>query len=185
MAIPHILGLTHKPNYLSQEHHDHLCPTIDHNPWLTDLRRRVQHYGWRYDYVSRQIRPDQFLGPLPSWLQRIAEHLHHDGYFTSVPDQVIINEYMPGQGIARHIDCEPCFGPVIATISLCSAINFDLYLQDQHETIRLEPCSLLILQDAARHQWQHGITPRKADTLDGQSIPRQRRLSLTFRTILR
>lgn len=54
-------------------------------------------------------------------LQGLAERLVADGRFAAVPDQVIANEYLPGQGISAHVDCEPCFGEVIASLSLLSA----------------------------------------------------------------
>ena len=36
----------------------------------------------------------------------------------------VVVEYEPGQGIAPHIDRD-CFGPVVATVSLGSAVNMD------------------------------------------------------------
>jgi alkylated DNA repair dioxygenase AlkB len=45
----------------------------------------------------------------------------------------------------------------------------------------LEPRSLLVLSDAARYDWEHGIAPRKKDVWHGMSVPRRRRLSVTLR----
>jgi hypothetical protein len=45
----------------------------------------------------------------------------------------------------------------------------------------LEPRSVLVLSDAARYDWEHGIAPRKTDEWHGQRLARQRRLSVTFR----
>jgi len=53
-------------------------------------------------------------------VNKIATQLNKDGLCELVPDQVIINEYQPGQGISPHIDCERCFGPRIFIISLGS-----------------------------------------------------------------
>jgi alkylated DNA repair dioxygenase AlkB len=49
----------------------------------------------------------------------------------------------------------------------------------------LEELSLLLLADAARYHWQHGIAPRKTDTINGIKRARRRRVSVTFRTVLR
>lgn len=62
-----IPGLRLIQNVLTPEQHDHLVTVIDQQPWLTDIRRRVQHYGYRYDYKSRSVDTSQFLGPLPGW----------------------------------------------------------------------------------------------------------------------
>lgn len=54
----------------------------------------------------------------PDWLLNYYHRLYDDGYFPKIPDQVIINEYQPGQSIAPHIDSVPCFGETIASLSL-------------------------------------------------------------------
>jgi alkylated DNA repair dioxygenase AlkB len=103
-----------------------------------------------------------------------------------VPDQVIVNEYLPGQGIARHVDCVPCFGPVVLSLSLGSACVMDLHAPETLERISLPlpRRSLLVLAGPARSAWSHSITARKADVIDGVRTPRARRVSLTFRTVL-
>lgn len=83
---------------------------IDAAPWRTDLKRRVQHCGYRYDYKARQARREDYLGPLPELFQQLAERLTAEGHFQTVPDQVIVNEYQPGQGISAHIDGQPALG---------------------------------------------------------------------------
>ena len=50
---------------------------------------------------------------------------------------------------------------------------------------RLEPRSLLILKGEARFAWRHGIPGRKSDPAEGGNAPRGRRLSLTFRNVIR
>jgi hypothetical protein len=49
------------------------------------------------------------------------------------------------------------------------------------ERLLLEPRSLLVLADAARYDWEHGIAPRKRDVWHGLRVDRRRRLSVTFR----
>lgn len=108
-------------DYVDEPQEAALLASIDNASWLGDLKRRVQHYGFRYDYKARRITTDAYLGPLPEWLASMAERLWENGTFAVRPDQVIVNEYLPGQGIAPHIDCEPCFGGTIASLSLGSA----------------------------------------------------------------
>ena len=101
-------------------------------------------------------------------------------------DQVIVNEYLPGQGIASHVDCVPCFGPGIAIVSLgspCVMIFTHVQTAARH-AVTLEERSLTILSGAARYDWQHGIPARKSDVIAGVKVPRGRRLSLTFRTMI-
>lgn len=106
-AIPS--GLLYIPNYIDASAEQELVDTIDAQLWITELKRRVQHYGWRYDYKARSVTNDLRIGALPEWLQTYAVGLQQIGYFAETPDQVIVNEYQPGQGISAHIDCVPCF----------------------------------------------------------------------------
>ena len=46
--------------------------------WRDDLRRRVQHYGWLYDYKARSITSDMHVGPLPDWLAKLAKRLYEE-----------------------------------------------------------------------------------------------------------
>lgn len=185
VIAPAIPGLRYIEHYLTEAEEAELLAVVDEQPWLSDLSRRVQHYGWRYDYSSRSIDPDQYLGPLPVWAATLAERLKLDGYLAQVPDQLIVNEYQPGQGIAPHIDCIPCFGEVIVSVSLGSACLMDFTSVDTREThaLLLEPGSLLLLAQDARYRWQHGIARRKSDRIDGVTYLRSRRVSLTFRLV--
>lgn len=101
-------------------------------------------------------------------------------------DQLLVNEYLPGQGIAWHVDYQP-FDRTVVSLSLLSACVMELrHVADgRREAILLEPRSLLVLSDEARYQWQHAIARRKSDRIQGVAIPRQRRLSVTFRLLKR
>ena len=175
-----ISGLIYLPNYISEEHHSWLINQIDQETWDTSLKRRVQHYGYRYDYKARQVTADLYLGDLPPWLGRIAQQLSADGLIEIPPDQVIINEYLPGQGISPHIDCQPCFGERIFSLSLASAAVMQFQQKEKERvTIPLAPRSLVMMSGEARHEWKHSIPGRKSD--DG--VKRERRISLTFRKV--
>jgi alkylated DNA repair dioxygenase AlkB len=174
------------PAYIGATAATELLASIDALPWRDDLKRRVQHYGYRYDYKARRVTADSYLGPLPGWLAATATRLASEGIFDEVPDQVIVNEYLPGQGIAAHVDCEPCFGDIIASLSLGSACTMEFTpLNGRGATSqRLEPRSLLILKGESRFEWKHGIPARKADDVGGTWVQRERRVSLTFRNVV-
>ncbi len=44
-------------DFVSELKAERLLEAIDASDWRADLKRRVQHYGWRYDYRKRHIRP--------------------------------------------------------------------------------------------------------------------------------
>ncbi len=181
---PNIDGLRYVPNFISEEEHDALLTAIDAQTWLTDLKRRVQHYGYKYDYKARNVLPDSHLGELPLWLSALQGRLFAKGIFKQKPDQAIVNEYLPGQGISAHIDCVPCFDDVITSLSLGSDVIMRLSSGEQKHDVFLEKRSLIILSGEARYKWQHAIPARKSDIVDGIKLERQRRVSVTFRNVI-
>ncbi|MCL4879242.1 MAG: alpha-ketoglutarate-dependent dioxygenase AlkB [Anaerolineae bacterium] len=181
-----ISGLHIIPEYLTEMHEKRLLSLVDAQPWMHDLRRRVQHYGYCYDYRRRTIKKSMHLGDLPDWLLELAYRVQDDGFIREVPDQVIVNEYLPGMGIAAHVDCAPCFGGTILSFSLGSrcVMDFTHVHTGAEKSFLLEPRSLLILKDDARYDWKHGIAPRQTDFYNGEAIYRGRRISLTFRKVI-
>ncbi len=175
-------GLRHIANFLDQATHDELLRVVDTHPWKDDLKRRVQHYGYRYDYKARHVDYSMLIGALPAWAAELAERLHRDDLAPQLPDQLIVNEYEPGQGISNHIDCEPCFTETIISISLGSTcvMNFTNVATKKVIPVFLEPRSLVLLQGESRYKWQHGIPGRLKD----KQIHRKRRVSLTFRKVV-
>lgn len=185
--IPDVSGLWYYPEFLTGFQQQKTIDRIDSLPWRNDLERRVQHYGWRYDYRARTVSRDMHIGPLPDWLQKMAEQLtDKTGRFDRVPDQVIVNEYLPGQGIALHID-RKCFGPAVATVSLGDTWRMELRPAANEagkpEHVLLEVGSALVMTGSARFSWLHGIAKRKRERIGENWRPRQRRISLTFRTV--
>ena len=183
-AVP---GLKFLEDFLTPEQQDYCVKRVDTavDQWRSDLSRRVQHYGWRYDYKGRAITPDMYLGALPDWLAWLGQKLYDEtGLFDRVPEQVIVNEYLPGQGIATHID-HPGFGLTVCTISLLDDWEMDFSENWRDKTpALLQRGSCVLLTGESRSTWQHGIAPRKSEAIAQGRRNRKRRLSLTFRTVL-
>ncbi len=159
-------GLLYQPALLSPPEQQRILAAIDALPWLDDLRRRVQHYGYRYDYKARAVDPSMYVGPLPAFAVAVAEQLRKLGLVEDAPDQLIVNEYQPGQGISAHVDCEPCFKNVIVTVSLGSAYEMD-FIEVASGEVRsalLATGSALVMRDAGRYDWMHRIKGARTTT---------------------
>ncbi|AWL09613.1 uncharacterized protein HME7025_01761 [Aquirufa nivalisilvae] len=184
--ISMIQGLTYLPNFIDKLEVKYLIESINAEPWLSDIKRRVQHYGYKYDYKARSIDYSMFIGKLPSWAMIMAQRLFDEKHISELPDQLIINEYQPGQGIANHVDCEPCFGNTIISISLGSSCVMDFInlRTKQKVEVMLESGSLVVLTGEARHNWTHGIAQRKTDNFKGMKTERRLRISMTFRKVI-
>ena len=179
LGIP---GLALYRGLLTTEEQADALRYIDAAPWRDDLKRRVQHYGYKYDYKARSINREMRVGDLPPFAIDIAQRMLDRKLIGEMPDQLIVNEYRPGQGITAHVDCEPCFKNTIVTISLGSVYEMD-FIDIESGEVRSTPLDLgsaLILRDDARYRWMHRIKARKND---GQG-PRGRRVSLTYRNVI-
>ena len=165
-----------------------------------------------------------FEASLPSWLfepiipriQTIQKEVNDidNNIFTfsphGAPNHVLVNEYVPGQGIMPHKD-GPAYYPVVCTVSLGSSICLDIYDNNSDGTrkahpqwrILQEPRSLLITTDYLYADYLHGIAEittdlhlshttvanwsllRSPEKLAGGNNDRQTRTSLTFRDVIK
>ena len=189
-------GMDLLPEFVSEAEEEAIVSDVDHADWSNELQRRVQHYGWRYDYQSRQIDPSMHIGPLPPWARKVAERLVDAGYFREgPPDQVIVNEYRGNQGISAHVDSPSSFAGVVAMVSLLESWEMDFRKRGRKTnegvvTVKLEQRSAAILEGDARYRWTHEIRKRhsepgsiKPGNKRPSRIPRVRRISLTFRKV--
>lgn len=186
-AVAEICGLRYIPNYITELQHDWLLDEIDKQEWHRFAKRRAQHYGPKYDYKTGKLKRDTPVSDLPEWLKRLSDKLHKDGHTPEVPNQVLVSEYLPGQGIGGHIDKEPWFKDTIISLSLGSSCIMEFtnqYDRTKKVSAWLARRSIAVLREAARYTWLHGIPARKSDVWDGRKYARQRRVSLTFRNVI-
>ena len=105
------------------------------------------------------------------------------GRSTETFDQVTANEYLPGQGIAPHVDTPGAFGPLICSLSLGAATVMDFKRGGARAaSVPLPRRSLLVMSGPARYDFAHSVPGRRRDLVDGELRERSRRVSLTFRT---
>ncbi len=177
-------GLLLRNDFLTATEEQHLLDHIYENEWDTSLKRRVQHYGYRYDYKSKVIDPSLFE-KLPDWLENLKEKIQKHFGLDYPFNQVIINEYEPGQGIAPHIDAVASFDDIIVSISLDSTCVMEFTKDDTKVALLLDPRSMLLLSGESRYEWKHGIKAVKKDRITNDEIRvRKRRVSITFRKII-
>lgn len=204
-ASVEVPGLELVYDFVTEEEADVLLKEFDARAWDTSIRRRVQHYGHAFDYARLAL--GEAPAELPRFAQAIAERISAR---TPHPvDQLTVNEYQPGVGIASHCDAHSAFQDGIVALTLGSGIVMEFRrprpnsggkisvgrhhrlapppLEENaqavvQKNVWLPPRSLLVMTGEARYAWQHGIAWRKTDCLaDGEVIPRGRRVSLTFR----
>lgn len=192
LGIP---GLRLYNDAISIEEEEYLLSAIDEQPWSSKLKRRVQHYGYTFNYITRSVDAKKNPPKLPEFLLSLYERLFSGGieYVSGIdgslklPDQCTINEYMPGQGISSHIDTHSAFHDRIMSLSLGSACVMNFLCEERSKDkihLLLPRRSLLILSKEARYIYAHGISPRKTDVYpDDTLVDRGRRVSITLRNV--
>lgn len=173
-----IPGLTVIEEYISEEEEKKLLEFLYTQEWSNKLSRRTQHYGYEYAYT-----PPYDLGPapkIPKLLQKYGDMIS-PGYF----DQVIVNEYTPGQGIGKHTDHKRLFGDVIASISLGSGTTIIFSERDTEVELYVKPRTAIVMQDVARWRATHEIRAKKSDVVSGETVARGTRVSITYRKVSR
>lgn len=183
-AVAMIPGLVYHVNAITAEQERALLNQLDSDEcvWtpITDSAksRRIQHYGYRYDYKRRAVTEPTVAIPA-EWF----------GIFGSVDEnkewnQVIVNEYLPGQGISAHVD-SLAYGGVIRCYTLGSGatMRFTHVETGRTEELYVEPRSVYIMTGEARYQWKHEMVARKSDTVEGKKVLRGRRVSVTLRWV--
>lgn len=173
--INNIPGLTLVPNFISLDTESQLIKYIDNSTcnWESLSNsinsRRVQHYGYKYDYKTRKLNGS--VNPIPDIIKNVV-------ISEIVPQQVIVNEYFHGQKIAAHIDAT-IFGPKICIISMLSDVVMVFRNGFDKVELLLPRRSLLILEDEARYEWTHEVTMSNTYKASGS-----RRVSITYRTVV-
>ncbi len=166
--------------YIDPETERQLLAHIDAEPWENIYRRRLQHYGLGYGSGRKQT---VWVRDFPRWLLPLARRVAEDAPFDRFPENCVINEYIPPQGIGPHRDHSD-FGPTVACVSLGSDIvmNFAHPERGERIAVPVPVRSFWVITNEARWEWTHGIAPRLADVIHGERRLRARRVSVTFRT---
>jgi alkylated DNA repair dioxygenase AlkB len=106
-------GLHLFPEFVTEEEERELIEFSDQKDshgklfWKTNLHRRVQHFGYEFNYSTLLLDRTANLRSVPSPVMTLLQDkLAREGMFEEEARQVnqlTINEYYPGQGIATHV----------------------------------------------------------------------------------
>ena len=187
--ISSVPGLVLKENVITEEYEAEIINWLDGQEWSTELPRRTQHYGYKYNYKSTIL----ILGnPFVDCIEWIRKDLIDKNVMLKC-NQCIVNEYTQSQNIGKHIDGkrgnrENIFGPSIVSISLNEDTNFIFRNTQNGEKVELfvPQRSLLLMTGESRYLWTHEIPRRNTVQKDGKNIKKgndYRRISLTFRYV--
>ncbi|XP_047990509.1 alpha-ketoglutarate-dependent dioxygenase alkB homolog 6 [Leguminivora glycinivorella] len=189
--------------FISEDEEKSILSNIYASPkpkWTQLSNRRLQNWG------GIPHSKGMIAETIPTWLDSCLQTIHNLNLMGGHrPNHVLVNEYLPGQGIMPHLDGS-LFYPTITTISVGShtVLKFLEPSEDAEMAQRpvfsflLEPRSLLVLQDKLFSHYLHCIEEVYEETLDdsvinlqqcsdryvnGSTIKRETRISLTIRHV--
>ena len=179
-AVP---GLFLYPNFIDEAKEAQLLNEIDSQTWIVDYLRRLQYYGYRNE-LDKPYDLIKFPVAMPPLIEQLSHEIVAQKIILLQPDQVIINEYTPGEGIKPHKD-RAYYENQICGVNLGSSCIMRFIRGANLEIIDVEipRRSLYVMQDDARKKWKHGIPPRKKDVVQGHVQHRERRVSITYRKV--
>lgn len=103
-------------DFISEEEEQILLNEIDHGTvaWKESISRRVQHYGFSFNYRTLMLDYSKATPAIPELFSSYGKKMHefislqtknerNDSDSVAEFNQLTINEYFPGQGIASHI----------------------------------------------------------------------------------
>ena len=161
---------------------------LEKQTWENLSHWRVCHFGYWFIYGKNTVNSKEKLNEIPSEIYDLMNHSTlkdslniPERYF----DQITINEYLPGSGIASHCDSHAPFEEPLVSISLLSDIVMTFYNPENKETfgVVLPRKSALLLTGKARYLYEHQINEWRVDWTDNGLLYRKLRISLTFRRL--
>jgi alkylated DNA repair dioxygenase AlkB len=179
-ALP---GLYLYPDFIDEAREEQLLKEIDSQIWIVDYLRRLQYYGYRNE-LDKPYDLIPFPVAMPLLMQELGREMVEKKILLMQPDQVIVNEYVPGEGIKPHRD-RSYYENQICGVNLGSGciLRFIRGMNEEVMDIEIPRRSIYVMQDDARKKWKHAIPPRKKDKVDGNVKHRERRVSITFRKV--
>ena len=198
-------GLAYIPNFITEEEEKWLVQYAYSSQWDEQgkMNRRVCQYGFSFDYESgNKLKKGK---PMPTVFQflidritKITEATPGRGAYPVacedstpwIPNQVIVNEYLPGQGIGMHIDKPQLFDQNILTLILHCPVALKLIPKGPRKRshvfreLLLKKRSIFCLSGPSRYTHQHGIPSTKIDVVNGVRNKRGTCIAITFRRVL-
>jgi len=190
-SIDTVPGLYYTDNLISSDYSQQIIHYLDNeSKWspITDSpnSRRIQHYGYKYNYKNQNHKemgtpiPDIFSELIQTLKQNVQELQLIDSSYSF--NQIIVNNYEPGQGISKHTDIKS-YGHVIGCYTIGSGATMRFRKKDKVIDLYVKPNSLYIMSGESRYLWTHEMPSTKTDLYNGKRITRDRRISITFRMV--
>ncbi|KAJ3157081.1 Alkylated DNA repair protein alkB 8 [Geranomyces variabilis] len=164
LAVP---GLTVVPEFITPEEETAILSSLadpqQAAAWTTLGKRRVRHYGYRFDYARTTVDLDASAAePMPLWAERVIAAYGQMFPEAQIPDQLTVNEYKPGSGIPPHTDTHSAFGDAILSVSLQGGVVMEFRCPiDPEEHGSLNPTPPVI----------HNGGSNDADVLEASALP--------------
>lgn len=181
-----IPGFYYFPNVLSADLQESIGSFLDDPtrvwPSVSESAnaRKVMQFGFGYSYKHKDlVKAD----PFPDLILQLRDMIRGLDVVPDLPlNQCLINRYLPSQGISAHTD-SLTFMDFICCYTVGSGAEMEFTKGDSVVKVYVEPGSLYIMSGECRYDWKHEMRARKSDRVNGKSVVREVRTSITFRSV--
>eukprot|EP01023_Acetabularia_acetabulum_P024161 TRINITY_DN2339_c1_g2_i2.p1 TRINITY_DN2339_c1_g2~~TRINITY_DN2339_c1_g2_i2.p1 ORF type:complete len:220 (-),score=16.27 TRINITY_DN2339_c1_g2_i2:75-734(-) len=186
-------------DFLTKEEESRLLSELKQSKtnWTELSNRRLRNYGGIVH--NKGLLP----APMPKFINQVIQKIVQFEIFDDkhVPNHVLVNSYLPGEGILAHED-GPLYHPLVCIVSLGSSCVIRFYDKNNQtqvpvQSVFLQPRSLLVFSEKAYTHCLHGILEVQIEKIDesivnfgecgfqiGQDVQREgERISLTIRNV--
>lgn len=170
------MDLVYRPDFLSE---------LEETSLLNEIRSCRQQFvnlnGRKAMAIGGMVQPKGLIPtPLPSWSSRLISKLMEDEcsswYGGSLPNHLLVNRYLPGEGILPHED-GPAYHPAVVIISLGSAAVLRFQKKDFEGvngqglvSVLLMPRSLVAFRGEYYDSFLHFIEQTASEKLDSSIV---------------
>ncbi|CAI5946074.1 unnamed protein product [Closterium sp. NIES-64] len=116
LAIP---GLFLHLDFVTPEMEQSLLEFADGNDWHYLTKRRVQHHGYAFNYSTRDIEKDKWIGPLPAAVSDFVSRAEQLPELTGCPEVCMpLDQLTEGRGGPGEENAAPSTSPLLPFFSL-------------------------------------------------------------------
>ncbi|KAK9865001.1 hypothetical protein WJX84_004818 [Apatococcus fuscideae] len=151
---------------------------VENGDWEALARRRVRHYGYKFEYKSRNVDVNKPIEPMPQAVGMVMDRVRALPGMPAL-DQLTVNEYPLGVGLSPHIDTHSAFKGAICSLSLAGPAHYIPHRKSDVVNSIIIPRAAHRISFTFRQVWGQTCDcpfPESCDSQQGQLPPTRKAL---------
>ncbi len=171
------LGLHIIEEYISEETEQYILSELSKRGDKNFNKNPAPQWG----IFSPNDPPGMKLDEFQTFCFQLSSKFKEEGLTLEKFNSCIAGEFSPGDGFNPHIDSVEMIGESIITLNLGTGIGLEFGLGEEKFEVFYPARSLAVMRGLSRYYYTHAISRRDFDIVDGQKIPRGKRIGMIWR----